>query len=80
MTDPLFLMALLCFLAGACIFSFLNVVVWRLPRGESPLGGRSRCPACGRELTAWELVPCVSFLVLRGKCRDCGAKIPGRDF
>lgn len=80
MTDPLILMTLLCFLTGACVFSFLNVVVWRLPRGESPLRGRSRCPACGRVLTAWELVPCVSFLALRGKCRGCAAKIPVRDF
>ena len=71
---------LLRFLLGACFFSFLNVVVWRLPRGESLIHGRSHCPACGRVLTAWELVPCFSFLLLRGKCHGCGAGIPGRDF
>ena len=71
---------LLRFLLGACFFSFLNVVVWRLPRGESLVRGRSHCPVCGRVLTAWELVPCFSFLALRGRCHGCGAKIPSRDF
>lgn len=71
---------LLLFLLGACFFSFLNVVVWRTPRGESLIRGRSHCPACGRVLTPWELVPCFSFLALRGKCYGCGAKIPTRDF
>ena len=74
------LMALLFFLLGACFFSFLNVVVWRLPRGESLVKGRSHCPACGRVLTPWELVPCFSFLALRGKCYNCASKIPTRDF
>lgn len=68
------------FALGACVFSFFGVVVWRLPRHESVVKGRSHCPACGRTLTAAELVPCVSFLVQRGKCRGCGARIPARDF
>lgn len=68
------------FALGACFFSFLNVVVWRLPRGEGVVHGRSHCPNCGRTLRAFELVPCVSFLALRGRCRTCGAKIPARDF
>ena len=68
------------FALGACIFSFLEVVVWRLPRHESVVKGRSHCPACGRTLTAAELVPCVSYLVQKGKCRGCGSKIPVRDF
>ena len=71
---------LLRFLLGACFFSFLNVVVWRPPRGESLVHGRSHCPACGRVLTPWELVPCFSYLALRGKCHGCKAKIPSRDF
>lgn len=71
---------LLRFLLGACFFSFLNVVVWRLPRGESLVRGRSHCADCGRVLTPWELVPCFSFLALRGRCHGCGAKIPTRDF
>lgn len=68
------------FFFGAAIFSFLEVVIDRLPREESVVKGRSHCTSCGRELTAGELIPCVSFLVLRGKCKGCGAKIPARDF
>lgn len=68
------------FALGACIFSFLEVVVWRLPRHESVVKGRSHCPVCGRTLTAAELVPCVSYLMQKGKCRGCGSKIPARDF
>ena len=68
------------FLLGACLFSFWNVVAWRLPRGESPLRGRSRCSVCGKTLTAGELIPCVSFLLQRGRCRGCGAKLSPRYF
>lgn len=57
---------LLRFALGASIFSFLGVVIWRLPRGESVVKGRSHCPACGRTLSAAELVPCLSFLVQGG--------------
>ena len=71
---------LLRFALGASIFSFLGVVIWRLPRGESVVKGRSHCPACARTLSAAELVPCLSFLVQGGRCRGCGAKIPARDF
>ena len=51
-----------------CIFSFLNVVADRLPREESVVRGRSHCTVCGRTLGPLELIPCVSFLALRGKC------------
>jgi len=68
------------FFFGACIFSFLNVVIDRLPRKESVVKGRSHCTNCGRKLTAWELIPCISYLCLGGKCRTCGSKIPWRDF
>lgn len=68
------------FIVGSCIGSFLNVVAWRAPRGLSPARGRSFCPACGAPIRAYDLLPVVSFLVLRGKCRRCGAKIPLRDF
>ena len=71
---------LLRFALGASIFSFLGIVIWRLPRGESVVKGRSHCPACGRTLSAAELVPCLSFLVQGGRCRGCGARIPARDF
>lgn len=68
------------FFFGACVFSFLNVMIDRIPRGESVAGGRSHCTACGRILTPLELIPCISFLCLRGRCRGCGAQIPVRDF
>ncbi len=62
-------------LLGMCIGSFLNVVIYRLPRGESILWGRSRCPACGHGLAWYDLLPVVSFILLRGRCRTCGARI-----
>lgn len=68
------------FFFGACIFSFLNVVADRMPRGESVVRGRSHCTNCGRVLTAWELIPCISFLALRGKCKGCHTAIPKRCF
>jgi leader peptidase (prepilin peptidase) / N-methyltransferase len=66
------------FLVGACIGSFLNVVIHRLPRGESIVSPRSRCPGCGREIRAWENIPIASFLILRGKCAGCGEEISWR--
>lgn len=71
---------LLRFAMGACVFSFFNVVICRLPAGESVSKGRSHCPSCGKVLTAKELIPCVSYLWQRGKCRGCGEKISGRYF
>jgi leader peptidase (prepilin peptidase)/N-methyltransferase len=63
---------------GGLIGSFLNVVIWRLPRGESIVSPGSRCPACKREIAPYDNVPVVSWLVLRGRCRHCGARIPAR--
>lgn len=60
---------------GAALGSFCNVVVYRLHDGRSPLRGRSSCPKCGHVLTAADLVPVLSFLFLRGKCRYCRAAI-----
>lgn len=68
------------FFVGACIFSFINVVICRLPRGESVIKGRSHCMECGHELTAKELIPLISYIVLKGRCRQCKAKISVRDF
>ena len=62
-------------LLGAAIGSFLNVVIYRLPRGESLVAPGSRCPKCERPLAPWENIPIVSWLVLRGRCRTCGTKI-----
>jgi len=66
------------FLVGACIGSFLNVVIHRLPRGESIVSPRSRCPGCGRAIRAWENIPVASFIVLGGKCTGCGGAISWR--
>ena len=66
------------FFFGACIFSFLNVVVDRLPRGESIVRGRSHCDHCGHSLGAMELIPVISYLMLRGRCKYCHEKIPVR--
>ena len=62
------------FVLGAAIGSFLGVVIERVPKHES-IGGRSQC-VCGRQLTWWENIPIVSWLMLRGRARCCGARIP----
>lgn len=63
---------------GAVIGSFLNVVVWRLPRGESLAHPPSHCPACGSPVRPRDNVPVLSWLLLRGRCRDCGVRISVR--
>ena len=68
---PYVLVALF-FLVGLIIGSFLNVVIIRGERGES-LGGRSRCDACKSTLGVWELIPVVSFVIQKRRCRGCGA-------
>jgi len=65
-------------LLGAVIGSFLNVVIVRLPRNESLVMPPSRCPACGTELHWFDNIPVLSFLALRGRCRECGAPISWR--
>jgi leader peptidase (prepilin peptidase)/N-methyltransferase len=60
---------------GLVIGSFLNVCIHRLPRGESVVSPPSRCPACGRPVRWFDNVPVVSWLLLRGRCRACGAPI-----
>jgi leader peptidase (prepilin peptidase)/N-methyltransferase len=56
---------------GCVIGSFLNVVVWRIPRGESLLTPPSHCPNCGHLIRAWENIPIISWLCLRGRCSGC---------
>ena len=65
---------------GAAVGSFLNVVIYRWPAGKSVVSPGSRCPACERPIRAWDNVPILSWLVLRGRCRDCGAGISARYF
>jgi leader peptidase (prepilin peptidase) / N-methyltransferase len=71
---------LLAFVAplGLIIGSFLNVVAYRLPRGESLVKPRSRCTSCGEEVRPYDNVPVLSWLVLRGRCRHCGTRISAR--
>src|SRR2546423_1292484 len=66
------------FALGACIGSFLNVVVWRLPRGESLVSPPSRCPHCGHKLAWRDNLPVIGWIMLRGKCRYCGSPISPR--
>ena len=63
---------------GAILGSFLNVVIWRLPRGESIASPGSRCPSCERPIAPYDNVPVLSWLLLRGRCRHCGASISPR--
>jgi leader peptidase (prepilin peptidase)/N-methyltransferase len=65
-------------LIGLVVGSYLNVLVHRLPRGESTVTPRSRCPECGGAIRAWDNLPLVSYLLLRGRCRACGARISPR--
>lgn len=65
-------------LVGGAVGSFLNVVVWRVPRGESVVAPASACPRCAHPIRRRDNVPVVSWLVLRGRCRDCGEPISVR--
>jgi leader peptidase (prepilin peptidase)/N-methyltransferase len=76
MTDlPPFLVPALTVVLGLCVGSFLNVVIYRLPRGQSLSSPPSRCTRCGRRLTWYDNIPIVSWLALRGRCRQCGERI-----
>jgi leader peptidase (prepilin peptidase)/N-methyltransferase len=63
---------------GLLIGSFLNVVVYRVPAGLSVVRPASSCPQCGHEIRGFDNVPVLSWLVLRGACRDCGNRISAR--
>ncbi len=67
-----------CAVLGLLIGSFLNVVIWRVPRGESIVSPPSHCPGCDRPIRPRDNVPLLSWLLLRGRCRDCGTTISVR--
>jgi len=66
------------FLFGTAVGSFLNVCIYRLPKEESIVAPRSRCPACQSPIHALDNIPLISFALLRGRCRACGASIAWR--
>jgi len=71
-------LAALAFAGGLIAGSFVGVVAHRVPRGESIVGPRSRCPRCDAQIAAYDNVPVVSWLVLRGRCRHCEQRISAR--
>ena len=66
------------FLGGMMAGSFISVVAHRVPRGMSVVGPRSQCPTCGAQIAAYDNVPVLSWVLLRGRCRRCGAAISAR--
>ena len=71
-------MTALAFLLGLAVGSFLNVCIHRWPRAESVVAPRSRCPACNGQIAWRDNVPALSYILLRGRCRSCGAAVPAR--
>jgi leader peptidase (prepilin peptidase)/N-methyltransferase len=70
--------AICAFVFGAAIGSFLNVCIWRIPEGKSIVFPASHCPKCGKSIRPYDNIPVLSWLVLRGRCRDCAAPISFR--
>ena len=68
------------FILGCCLGSFADCMAVRLVSGQSVLSGRSHCDSCGHVLGVLDLFPVLSWLLLKGKCRYCGAKIPPESF
>jgi leader peptidase (prepilin peptidase) / N-methyltransferase len=75
---PLMTPCLLFGICGSLLGSFLNVCIVRLPAGESVVRPRSHCRSCGQPIAAWDNIPVLSWLLLRGACRGCGERIPWR--
>ncbi len=66
------------FALGAILGSFANVCIHRLPKGESVVSPRSRCPGCREPIAAWDNIPVLSWILLRGRCRSCRTPISSR--
>lgn len=76
MTEMILLLFI--WLTGSCVFSFADAAAWRMSRGLDFIRGRSRCDSCGHVLSLWEMIPCVGWILCRGRCRYCGERISGR--
>src|SRR5512135_1391364 len=63
------------FAFGLVVGSFLNVCIYRIPRGESVVFPRSHCPGCGAAIRPYDNIPLLSYLLLRGRCRSCGQHV-----
>ena len=70
--------AILFFILGSVIGSFLNVLAYRIPKKESIVKGRSHCTTCGRQIKNIDLIPILSYLMLGGRCRYCKKPISPR--
>jgi len=68
-------MIVLIFTVGILIGSFLNVCIYRIPKRETIVFGRSHCMSCNTEIKWYDLIPILSYMILRGKCRYCKEKI-----
>ena len=78
MDGLVFILGCFSFGLGACIASFLNVVIWRVPRGESIVSPPSHCPKCNALIKWYQNIPILAWLALRGKCANCKAPISPR--
>ncbi|MDI6891855.1 MAG: prepilin peptidase [Actinomycetota bacterium] len=72
--------SIILFIFGLAVGSFLNVCIWRLPRGESIISPVSHCPHCGRPIRVRDNIPLLSYLMLKGRCRYCGGRISPQYF
>ena len=77
---PMWFWIVFLFAIGCCVGSFLNVVIYRLPRDKSLVRPPSSCPSCGKHIQFYDNIPLVSWLLLRGKCRHCKTRISPRYF
>ena len=78
MDELIFILGVFSFGLGACIASFLNVVIWRVPRGESIVSPPSHCPKCNALIRWYQNIPILAWLALRGKCANCKEPISPR--
>jgi len=73
-----FILYLTVFIFGVCTGSFLNVCILRIPKKESVVRNGSRCVSCGGKIKPWDMIPVLSWFILRGKCRSCGERFSFR--